>query len=65
MVDEKLLQIQEEISSGLEPTGFLANMFANKNISRDDIYGNVTDLMMAAVDTVSDYLAVPTTGLVF
>ena len=38
-----------------EEEGFLSFLLASGNMSRDEIYANISELMLGAVDTVSDF----------
>jgi hypothetical protein len=45
-------EIEEKLAKGEEVEGFLASVLLQEDISRKEAYSNVSDLMMAAVDTV-------------
>ena len=52
LIENKLKQIEAKLSRGEEVSGFLAHLVTNGNLSRDEIYTNIIDLMVAAMDTV-------------
>ena len=52
MIDSKIKEIRSRVESGENVSGFLASLLLNENLSIDDIYANISELMLAAVDTV-------------
>ena len=52
MIDSKIEEIRSRVESGEKVSGFLASLLLNENLSIDDIYANISELMLAAVDTV-------------
>ena len=59
MISEKVKELNQKSLEGEEVTGFLANLIKSDTISEDEILGNVADLMMTAVDTVSGQIVFP------
>ena len=55
LVDAKREEIARDEEEGVEPTGFLSNVIATHQLEPGEIYSSVSELMTAAVDTVSDY----------
>ena len=55
-IDEKMEQIQKNINNNEEVSGFLSSLLASQKISMEEIYANISELMAAAVDTVSTAL---------
>ncbi|XP_064600374.1 1,25-dihydroxyvitamin D(3) 24-hydroxylase, mitochondrial-like isoform X3 [Liolophura sinensis] len=52
-VDKRMNEISISMEKGDEARGVLAYLLAQKSMSISEIYANVTELMMAAVDTTS------------
>ena len=53
MIDEKLEEIKAKLARNEEVSGFLSTILANETMSIGEIYANISELMAAAVDTVS------------
>ena len=53
-IGRKLQEIKEDLASGKDISGFLADLVRNENLTEDEIYSNVSEFMAAAVDTVSE-----------
>lgn len=61
MIDSKLAEIKARVEAGEEVSGFLASMLLRESLSVDDLYANISELMLAAVDTVcADVITVHT-----
>ena len=56
-VDEKTNQIEDRKRRGDEADdgSYLAYLVEENKLSREEIYGNMTELLAASVDTVSGY----------
>lgn len=52
LIDKKFDEIQKKIENGEEASGFLAHLLST-NMSKGEVYGNIAEIMLAAVDTVS------------
>ena len=52
IIDKKIQEIEVKLASGQELHGFLSYLLSNKTLSQGEIYSNVTEMMLAAVDTV-------------
>ena len=60
-IDEKLAEIQrreearqnESDVTTPERTDLLTFMLANQNLSREEVYSNVTEILLSGIDTVS------------
>ena len=53
LIDSKLLQVEEKLSFGQDSSGFLSSLMSTMSV--EEMYANVSELMAAAVDTVSHY----------
>ena len=53
MIDEKLEDLKVKTSKNEEVSGFLSTILINETMSIGEIYANISELMAAAVDTVS------------
>ena len=49
----KMQEIQSKLDKGEEVDGFLSTLLASKNLSQSEVYANISELMLGAVDTVS------------
>jgi len=47
------MEIEKELSEGREVSGLLSKLIASGNMSQNELYSNISELMAAAVDTVS------------
>ena len=60
-IDEKLAEIQRREESrdthnddkAAERTDLLTFMLANRDLSREEVYANVTEILLSGIDTVS------------
>lgn len=52
MIDNKYAEIQKKREKNEEVSGFLPFLI-DANLSRNEIYGNIAEIMLGAVDTVS------------
>lgn len=52
-IDKKCMEIEKELSEGREVSGLLSKLIASGNMSQNELYSNISELMAAAVDTVS------------
>ena len=53
LVNEKMASISTDLEEGVEPSGFLSNVLAAKKLSMEEVHASVSELLAAAVDTVS------------
>ncbi len=53
LIDERLAELKHQIeTTGEAEDSFLASLLGEDKLSLEEVYGNVTELMAAAVDTV-------------
>ncbi|KAL4635782.1 cytochrome P450 27C1-like [Arapaima gigas] len=53
-INRKLLEIQEQVAAGQEVTGgLLTNLLVSKEMSLEQVYANMTEMLLAGVDTTS------------
>lgn len=52
LVGDKFKEIQTQLEKGKEVSGFLPFLLAT-NMSKEEVYANVAEIMLGAVDTVS------------
>ncbi|XP_014662626.1 PREDICTED: 1,25-dihydroxyvitamin D(3) 24-hydroxylase, mitochondrial-like [Priapulus caudatus] len=53
-VNQRLEVMRQEQERGITPSGFLATLYCSPKIRTDEIYGNVAELLAAAVETTSN-----------
>ncbi|KAK2163913.1 hypothetical protein LSH36_72g04020 [Paralvinella palmiformis] len=53
-IDKKCMEIEKELSEGREVSGLLSKLIASGNMSQNELYSNISELMAAAVDTTSN-----------
>ncbi len=54
LIDERLQTLKQQIESSEEvEESFLASILGDDKLSLEEVYANITELMTAAVDTVS------------
>lgn len=53
-IDKKVAEIDEKLERGEEDNSFLATILSHEDLSQDEVYSSIADLMMAAVDTTSN-----------
>lgn len=54
LIDEKMEEIQKKLDKGEEVDGFLSTLLASKSLSQSEVYANISELMLGAVDTTSN-----------
>ena len=52
MVDAKIVEMAKDQEEGVEPTGFLSSVIATHQLSPEEVYATVSEILAAAVDTV-------------
>lgn len=55
LIDGKFAEIQGKLERKEETSGFLAYLLST-NMSKEEVYGNISDIMLGAVDTVSNFV---------
>lgn len=53
LIDQKFAEIQGKLEKGEEISGFLSYLLTT-DMSKEEVYGNISDIMLGAVDTVSN-----------
>jgi len=53
LIDRKYAEIHEKLERGEETSGFLSYLLST-NMSKEEVYGNIADIMLGAVDTTSN-----------
>ncbi|KAK3569023.1 hypothetical protein QTP86_021576 [Hemibagrus guttatus] len=55
LIDRKLVDIQKRLDEGQEVAGeYLSYLLSNTNMSKKDVYGSITELLLGGVDTTSN-----------
>ncbi|KAB5577267.1 hypothetical protein PHYPO_G00207940 [Pangasianodon hypophthalmus] len=55
LIDRKMEEIQMRLDAGQEVSGqYLSYLLSNTNMSKKDVYGSVTELLLGGVDTTSN-----------
>jgi len=54
LIDEKMEEIDVKLDKGEEVDGFLSTLLASKSLSQSEVYANISEVMLAAVDTASN-----------
>lgn len=53
LIDKKMMLIQERLRNNQSVEGeYLTYLLSSTNMSTEDVYGNVAELLLAGVDTV-------------
>lgn len=54
LIDKKMTEISERLEKGEEIDGFLPAMISDSKLTREELYANISELMLGAVDTTSN-----------